>query len=112
MGSLSNELVAATGLVKDVVEKNTTTTMELASNSSVVSHAIDNIASISEENNAAVEEVSASAEEMSAQVEEGTASAQSLAKMAETLRQLVARFKLSLDEETEPKSKVLPTQHF
>jgi hypothetical protein len=41
--------------------------------------AVENIASISEENGASTEEVSASTEEMSAQVEEVTASAQSLA---------------------------------
>jgi hypothetical protein len=53
---------------------------------------------VSEENSAAVEEVGASAEEMSAQVEEVTASAQSPAEMAEALRQIVSRFKLSTEQ--------------
>jgi methyl-accepting chemotaxis protein len=60
-----------------------------------VTRSIRNIASISQENNAAVEEVSASAIEMNAQVEEVTASAQSLAEMAEGLQAVVAQFSLA-----------------
>jgi hypothetical protein len=67
----------------------------MAAGSSEVTRAIENIASVSEENSAAVEEVSASAEEMSAQVEEVTASAQSLAEMAEALQEVVTQFKLA-----------------
>ena len=67
----------------------------MAANSSEISQAIENIASVSEENGAAVEEVSASAEEMSAQVEEVTAAASTLADMAEMLNNVVKKFKLS-----------------
>jgi hypothetical protein len=56
--------------------------------------AVENIASISEENGASAEEVSASSEEMSAQVEEVTASAQSLAEMAGLMQQAVSQFAL------------------
>ncbi len=97
MSALANELVAAMDSVSAVVEENTASTEEMAAGSSEVTQAIENIASVSEENSAAVEEVSASAEEMSAQVEEVTASAQSLAEMAEALKQVVTRFKLSED---------------
>jgi methyl-accepting chemotaxis protein len=58
--------------------------------------AIENIASVSEENSAAVEEVSASTEEVSAQVEEVSASAASLMDMAQGLQQLIAQFKRNL----------------
>jgi methyl-accepting chemotaxis protein len=95
MSGLADQLVAAMDSVSAVVEENTAATEEMAASSSEVTHAIENIASVSEENSAATEEVSASAEEMTAQVEEVTASAQSLADMAQGLRELVARFKLS-----------------
>jgi methyl-accepting chemotaxis protein len=90
----ANGLVAAMDSVSAVVEENTASTEQMAANSNEVNQAIESIASVSEENSAAVEEVSAGAEEMSAQVEEVTASAQSLSEMAQTLQQLVARFKL------------------
>ena len=73
-------------------ERTAAASEEMSANAHGVSQAIENIASVSEENSAAVEEVSASAEEMTAQVEEVTASAQSLAEMADALEQLVARF--------------------
>lgn len=60
-----------------------------------VSRAIENIASISEENSAASEEVGASVEEVNAQMQEVTASAQSLSEMAQELQALVAQFTLS-----------------
>ena len=100
MSTLSNELVAATDAVSAVVEENTVAMDDMSVSSREVTQAIENIASVSEENSAAVEEVSASAEEMSAQVEEVTASAQSLAEMAQTLQQVVARFKLVSEEQT------------
>jgi methyl-accepting chemotaxis protein len=99
MGELSREMVQATEAVSAVVEENTAATEEMAANSSEVTQAIENIASVSEENSASVEEVSASTEEMSAQVEEVTASAQSLADMAQGLQQIVARFKLSDEQQ-------------
>jgi ABC-type transporter Mla subunit MlaD len=66
----------------------------MAAGAGEVTHAIENIASISEENSAAAEEVSATVEEVSAQVEEVTASAQSLSAMAQELQALVVQFKL------------------
>jgi hypothetical protein len=53
---------------------------------------------VSEENGAAIEEVSAAAEEMSAQVQEAGAAAQTLADLAESLKRMVAQFKLEGDE--------------
>ncbi len=94
MAASANELVSAVDTVSAVVEENTASTEEMAASSSEVTQAIESIASVSEENSAAVEEVSASAEEMTAQVEEVSASAQELSALAETLRQVVAQFKL------------------
>lgn len=92
MASLSGRMVESLDAVSAVVEENTAATEQMAASSSEVTQAMDNISSVSEENSAAVEQVSASAEEMSAQVDEVTVSAQSLAKMAETLQEMIARF--------------------
>jgi methyl-accepting chemotaxis protein len=91
------ELVEAVDSVSAVIEENTAATEEMAANSSELTEAIENIASVSEENSASVEQVSASTEEVSAQVEEVSASAASLMEMAETLQQVVSRFKLNLE---------------
>ncbi len=55
------------------------------------------IAAIAEENSASAEETSASVQEMSAQVEEISASTQELGSMADALRALIQRFRLSSD---------------
>ncbi|MBA4383528.1 MAG: hypothetical protein C0410_02210 [Anaerolinea sp.] len=94
MRAASEELVAAVDSVSAVVEENTASTTQMAQNSDQVSSAIESIASVSEENSAAIEQVSASTEEMSAQVQEVTASARSLEGMAQSLKELVAQFKL------------------
>jgi methyl-accepting chemotaxis protein len=67
----------------------------MSENSGDVSRAIENIASVSEENSAAVEEVSASTEEMNKQVDEVSGSAEELLEMAKALQNLVAKFKLA-----------------
>jgi methyl-accepting chemotaxis protein len=103
MKAASEALVTSVDSVSAVIEENTASTEEMAANSSEVSQAVESIASVSQENSAAIEEVSASAEEMSAQVEEVTASAQSLADMANTLQQVVNTFKLTQDENLDPK---------
>jgi methyl-accepting chemotaxis protein len=95
ISSSSNELVTAMDSVSAIVEENTAATDQMSANSSTVTQAVESIASVSEENSAAIEEVSASAEEVNAQVEEFSASAQDMAEMADTLQQLVTRFKLS-----------------
>jgi methyl-accepting chemotaxis protein len=91
------ELVEAVDAVSAVIEQNTTTTEVMTANSSGLKQAIENIASISEENSAAVEEVSASTEEVSAQAEEVAASATSLLEMAQQLRQAVEQFKINFE---------------
>lgn len=96
LGGASGALETAISGVSTVVSENTEATNRLTTTSSGVMQAIENIASVSEENSAAVEEVSASTEEMTAQVEEVTASAQSLAEMAKAMREAVDHFVLSV----------------
>jgi methyl-accepting chemotaxis protein len=67
----------------------------MSASANQVTQAIENFASISQQNSAAVEEVSASTEEMNAQVEEVTASAGTLADMSRALKEAVSRFKLN-----------------
>jgi methyl-accepting chemotaxis protein len=94
MSASANEMVAAVDTVSQVVEETNTATAQMSAGSAEVTQAIENIASVSEQNSAAVEQVSASVEEMTAQVQEVTASTAALAEMAESLAQVVAKFKL------------------
>lgn len=90
----STELSSAIEFVDSVASENLSATKQMTANTADVNEAIENIASISEENSAAVEEVSASAEEMSAQVEEVHASAGSLSEMAKGLFDEVLKFNI------------------
>jgi methyl-accepting chemotaxis protein len=94
MNTSSNDLVQSVDSVSAVVEQNTAATEEMSASSTEVTQSIESIASVSEENSAAVEEVNASAEEMTAHVNEVSASARELADMAQTLMELVKRFKI------------------
>ncbi|MHC1782077.1 MAG: methyl-accepting chemotaxis protein [Anaerolineaceae bacterium] len=94
MSASANEMVAAVDSVSQVVEETNTATAHMSTGSAELTQAIENIASVSEQNSAAVEQVSASVEEMTAQVQEVTASTAALAEMAESLAQVVAKFKL------------------
>ena len=91
----SGELASAMGNVSAVVNDNQAATHQMTTNSDKINQAVENIASISEENSASVEEVSAAAEEMAAQVEEVSASAQSLTDMAQQLMDMVLRFRIN-----------------
>ncbi|MCX8061978.1 MAG: methyl-accepting chemotaxis protein [Anaerolineales bacterium] len=98
MTALATELVASVDTVSAVIEENTAATEQMSASANDVMQAIENIASVSEENSAAVEEISASTEELSAQVEEVAASARSLEEMAQALQDVVARFKVRVQE--------------
>ena len=90
----SNELAETIDSVSKVVETNLLASDTLTNSARQVMEAVENIASVSEENSAAVEEVSASTEEMTAQVSEVSQSAQSLASMVTDLKEAVARFQV------------------
>lgn len=95
IGTSAAELVQAISSVAEVVDANTSEAAEMASASVDAHEAIENIASISQENSAAVEEVSASTEEVSAQVTEFRTSVEDLSEMAQRLREIVDKFKLN-----------------
>ncbi len=90
----SNELLTVMDSVASVVEENSAATDEMLDKSTRVSEAIENITSISEENGAAVEQVSASVQQISAQILSISDSTAELDKLAQTLRQSMASFKL------------------
>jgi methyl-accepting chemotaxis protein len=90
----SSELAETIDSVSKVVETNLSASDTLTISARQVMEAVENIASVSEENSAAVEEVSASTEEMTAQVSEVSQSAQSLALMITDLKEAVARFQV------------------
>jgi len=89
------ELVEAVDTVSAVIEANLVASERMSTNSSDLTQAIENIASVSEQNSASMEEVSASTEEVSGQAEEVSISADGLMKMARNLSQVILRFKLS-----------------
>ncbi|MCX6066084.1 MAG: hypothetical protein NT121_10060 [Chloroflexi bacterium] len=66
----------------------------MAANSSELTLAIENIASVSKQNSTTVEEVSTSTGEVSTQVAEVSASAASMMDLAQGLQQVVARFSI------------------
>jgi methyl-accepting chemotaxis protein len=90
----SNELAETIGSVSNVVKSNLAASENLSQNARLVMDAVENIASVSEENSAAVEEVSASTEEMTAQVAEVGQSAQSLRSMVSNLKEAMAKFQV------------------
>jgi methyl-accepting chemotaxis protein len=78
--------------IRQTIQQSTGATREISVQAGEFAAATQSIASIAEENSAATEEVLASAEEMGAQVDAVTAQAEGLARTAEQLQALVARF--------------------
>jgi len=93
LGSASAQLSNAASKAGEATSQIATTIQEVANGTTQQTASVTRTAT-------SVEEVSASAEEMSAQVEEVTASAASLAEMADVLRQIVAQFKLTDEQQT------------
>jgi methyl-accepting chemotaxis protein len=91
----STNLVESIDRVAAIVEGNTVEVEKMTANTSDSHDMVENIASISEENSAAVEEVSASTEEVSAQVSEFRNSVKNLSDMAQHLRAIADKFKIS-----------------
>jgi methyl-accepting chemotaxis protein len=90
----SNQVVEHLDTVSTVVQEHTAATQAMTGHADVVSQAIENIASVSEQNSAATEQVSASAEEVKLRAEAVMTSAQTLAGMAQALQELVEQFQL------------------
>jgi methyl-accepting chemotaxis protein len=85
-------VVGATREISAVVEENTASADQMAAQAGHVSVAIQSIAAVAEQQSASVAEVSDSAAEMTTQVAAISDQAQLLARTAEQLRELVARF--------------------
>lgn len=86
------QVVKAMDNVASITEENTAATQEMAASADEVRKAMRAMAAVSEQTASAAEQVSASTGQMSSAIEEIAASAQDLAKMAADLEKLVARF--------------------
>ncbi len=84
--------------VSNIATQNQAAAAAMREVTQTVNDSAASIAAIAEENSASAEETSASVQEMSAQVEEISASTQELGSMADALRALIKRFRLSADE--------------
>jgi methyl-accepting chemotaxis protein len=80
--------------IVEIAERNASVVSDMASNSEEVKRLIDAVAATSEESAAAAEEVSASTEEMNKTIGQVSDAAQRLAAMADSLQQIVKRFKV------------------
>jgi methyl-accepting chemotaxis protein len=78
------------------VEQIATASEETAAGASRMQASITDVAAVSEESSASAEQVSASTQETAAAAQQISASARELARTAETLEQLVSRFRLSV----------------
>ncbi|KRE19299.1 chemotaxis protein [Bacillus sp. Root920] len=72
-----------------------TTVRELSKGSEQISKAVNEIADVSRESSASIQDIAASAEEQLASMEEISSSSTTLSKMAEELRDLIKKFKIS-----------------
>ncbi|MBS4743050.1 methyl-accepting chemotaxis protein [Bacillus safensis] len=72
-----------------------TTVRELSKGSEQISKAVNEIADVSRESSASIQDIAASAEEQLASMEEISSSSTTLSQMAEELRDLIKKFKIS-----------------
>lgn len=91
--NLANALSEAMARVNEIIEQNQAMIEDMVQKTVNINTAIENIASVSEENSASVEEVSASTEELTAQANELTNAIQILSDMAKQLENLTTQFK-------------------
>jgi methyl-accepting chemotaxis protein len=94
MSAASAGVVGAIDEIAGIAEDNNAAGATMSASASSVTRSIESIAAVSEENSASAEEVSAATEKMTIQAEEVVASAESLERMAAQLDALVARFRL------------------
>jgi methyl-accepting chemotaxis protein len=92
----AHSVVAAMESISAVVEENTASTEEMAAQAGQVTVSIESIATVVSENSGATEQVSASAQAMNDQISQIAEEAEQLASTSETLRSLVARFRLEV----------------
>jgi len=80
--------------IVEIAERNASAVSDMSNSSNEVKRLIDAVAATSEESAAAAEEVSASTEEMNKTISQVSQAAGRLASMAESLQQIVKRFKV------------------
>jgi len=102
------EMAQRIGEVRSVAEENAHAARAMSATAASVGESVGGIAAVAEQNSAAMEQVSASAEEMSAQVEEIAASTNELGRMATTLNQQLAQFRLDEGTGTRPALREVP----
>ncbi|MCI2255545.1 methyl-accepting chemotaxis protein [Domibacillus sp. PGB-M46] len=93
-GAKFNEINEAVQIMGNEISAISTVLQRVSNNSITVSQSVENIASISEEAAAGLEQTSASVQQSNSSMEEVSASADLLAQHAETLNDLVRKFKL------------------
>ncbi|WP_050182427.1 methyl-accepting chemotaxis protein [Domibacillus robiginosus] len=93
-GAKFNEINEAVKTMGDEISATSTVLQKVSNNSVTVSQSVENIASISEEAATGLEQTSASVQQSNSSMEEVSASADLLAQHAETLNDLVRKFKL------------------
>jgi len=90
----STEVVAAIDNVASITEENTAATEEMAAGSSEVSRAVSGMARLTEETTKVTKEVAASTDTLSDSAENIANSAEKLSEMAEELRMVIRQFQL------------------
>ncbi len=98
----ARKMAASINEVAAVAQQNSSSTQMMAEAAGEVLTSVSGVSDGARDTAAAAEEVSAAMEEMSASNEEIHASAQTLAATAERLRELVARFRLEMEEGEAP----------
>jgi methyl-accepting chemotaxis protein len=91
-GETCKQVLEAVNTVAAVTEENNAATEEMAAGSDQMTTAIQEVAAVSEENAAAAEEVAASMEELTAGAESIAAASSHLSRVAQELRQHVTHF--------------------
>jgi methyl-accepting chemotaxis protein len=94
ISAASEGVVTAMTEIDRIAAENNIAAGAMTNNADAVTHAVESIAAVSEQNSAAAEEVSAATEQMGAQAEEVVASAEALGQMAAQLDALVSEFRL------------------
>jgi methyl-accepting chemotaxis protein len=91
---VEGELVRAVEQVSAVADRHAELTRQMAASAADVRRAMENMASVTQQNSAAAQQVSASAEEVAAQIGEVSGSALELRRAAGELQQAVAAFRV------------------
>jgi methyl-accepting chemotaxis protein len=98
MSGASSTVIGAMDRIEELATANSRGADQMAEQSGDVSHAVESIAAVSEQNSASAEQVSAATEELSAQATEVVTSATHLAHLATRLDELLGAFQLGVPE--------------